>query len=207
MRLAELIKKNRSYRRFKEEMEINRETLLELIDLARFSASAANLQPLKFLPACERGLNELIFPCLGWAGYLKNWAGPISGERPAAYIIILSDRRISEVSGCDHGIAAQSILLGAVERGLGGCLIGSLKRQQLRERLSLPLHLDILLVVALGHPAESVQLEELPAPGRIEYWRDETGVHHVPKRSLHEIVVEPPSDICTPTGNQKGKTT
>ncbi|MCL7414031.1 MAG: nitroreductase family protein, partial [ANME-2 cluster archaeon] len=136
--IKELIQRNRSYRRFHQEEAIAPETLRDLIDLARYSASGANLQPLKYILSCESTQNDLIFPNLAWAGYLKDWDGPAEGERPPAYIIILCDTDISSSAGVDHGIAAQSILLGAVEMGLGGCIIGSIERDRLRQALDIP---------------------------------------------------------------------
>jgi nitroreductase len=187
--IAELIKGNRSYRRFHQETPVSRETLLELVNLARLSASAANLQPLKYFLSWEPEINAVIFSCLAWAAYLKDWPGPAEGERPAAYLVILGDTEISKNFGCDHGIAAQSILLGAREKGLGGCLLGSIQRDRLRELLQIPDHLEILLVLALGRPQETVVLEEVGPEGRIKYWRDEAGVHHVPKRRLEDIIL------------------
>jgi nitroreductase len=188
--LKELIEKNRSYRRFNEAERVSMETLRELVELARLSATAANAQPLKFLLAASPESCALIFPCLGWAGYLQTWHGPEEGERPAAYIVILGDKNIRPAFGCDHGIAAQSILLGAVERGLGGCMIGSVQKDRLQQAFQLPEHLEILLVLALGTPVETVTIEALPEDGSIKYWRDEAGGHHVPKRALDEIVLE-----------------
>ncbi len=187
--IKDLILKNRSYRRFYEDQIVERQTLLDLVDLARLSPSSANLQPLKYFISCDTKTNARIFPWLGWAGYLSDWDGPQEGERPAAYIIILGDATIKERINCDHGIAAQSILLGATEKGLGGCIIASIKRDELRKTLSIPNHLQILLVLALGKPREKVVLEQVGADGNIEYWRDANGVHHVPKRALSDIVV------------------
>ena len=116
--IADLIKANRSCRRFAEDHLVDLRSLEELVDLARLSASGANLQPLKYILSCEPALNALIFKCLGWAAYLKDWAGPQTGERPAAYVVILGDSNISKDFGVDHGIAAQSILLGAREKGV-----------------------------------------------------------------------------------------
>ena len=99
------------------------------------------------------------------------------------------DTDISRDAGCDQGIAAQSILLGAAERGLGGCMIGSVKRSALERELNLPEHLRIILVVALGKPKEKVVLEEAGADGSIEYYRDANSVHHVPKRPLNEVII------------------
>jgi nitroreductase len=187
--LKDLVLKNRSYRRFYQDSPIQRDALVELVDLARLSASGANMQPLKYIVSSEPERNALIFPTLAWAGYLKDWGGPTEGERPAAYIVILGDKRIRTSFGCDHGIAAQSILLGATERGWGGCIIGSVQREKLAEILSIPDHLEILLVLALGKSKETVVLEPLGPDGDIKYWRDENSVHHVPKRALSDIIV------------------
>lgn len=187
--IKDLIVKNRTCRRFYQELAIERQTLRELVDLARLSASAANLQPLKYMLSCEPEKNALVFPHLSWAGYLKEWAGPAEGERPSAYIIVLGDTEISRSFGCDHGIAAQSILLGATEKGLGGCIIGTVRRQELRRALDIPSRYQILLVLALGKPKEKVVIETVGPAGKIEYWRDTEGVHHVPKRSLDEVII------------------
>ena len=188
--LKDLIRKTRSYRRFVEAHDISRETLRELVELARLSASGANRQPLKFILAAEEALNAEIFATLGWAGYLADWDGPQPGERPAAYIIILGDTEISATFGVDHGIAAQSIMLGATERGLGGCILASIKRDALRDILNIPDRYDILLALALGKPAEEVVIEPVSADGDIKYWRDEAGVHHVPKRALDDLILD-----------------
>jgi nitroreductase len=187
--IRDIILKNRSYRRFDQSKTVERETLRELVDLARLSPSGANAQPLKFLLSNEAQRNALIFQHLAWAGYLKDWQGPQEGERPAAYIIILGDKRIKPEFGVDPGIAAQSMLLGAVERGLGGCILASIKRPELAEDLSIPEHFEILLVIALGVPVESVVLESVGESGDIRYWRDEQGVHHVPKRAIEDLIV------------------
>jgi nitroreductase len=186
--LKDLVLKNRSYRRFYQEVSIELETLKELVDLGRLSASAKNLQPLKYILSCEPEKNALIFLHLGWAAYLKDWPGPIEGERPSAYIIVLGDTEVSRSFGCDHGIAAQSILLGAVERGLGGCMIATVKRQELSRALSIAPRYEILLVIAIGKPKETVVIEQVGPDGNVRYWRDSQGVHHVPKRALDDII-------------------
>jgi nitroreductase len=188
--IEELIKKNRSYRRFYQDVPIEIETLKSLVNLGRLSASAANLQPLKYILSCEKDKNALIFSHLAWAAYLKDWPGPAEGERPAAYIVILHDTQISRPLWYDQGIAAQSILLGAVEKGLGGCMIGAIEKETLQEALHIPKRYEILLVIALGKPKEQVVIETVGPTGDIKYWRDNDGIHHVPKRSLEEILLE-----------------
>ena len=187
--LKELVLKNRSYRRFDESHRIERSTLRELIDLARITPSSANLQPLKYVLSADNKHNGLIFPHLRWAGYLADWPGPPEGERPSGYIIILRDNLIFKADSCDHGIAAQTILLGAAEKDLGGCMIGNIDMKGLRVELEIAQHLDILLVLALGKPVEDVRLVQVGPDGNMKYWRDNQGVHHVPKRSLEEIII------------------
>jgi nitroreductase len=187
--IAELVKENRSCRRFYQDHSVALKTLKDFVDLARLSASGANLQPLKYITACQPEINAEIFSCLAWAGYLKDWPGPEVGERPAGYIVILGDTTISKDFGCDHGIAAQSILLGARERGLAGCMIGSVNRKKLRGILNIQTHFQILLVLAIGKPKEKVVIETVGPEGSIRYWRDAQAVHHVPKRALKDIIV------------------
>ncbi|MDD5016039.1 MAG: nitroreductase family protein, partial [Atribacterota bacterium] len=184
--IKDLIKKNRSYRRFYEDFVIKRNTLEELIDLARLSASGGNTQSLKYILSCEKKKNDLIFPTLAWAAYLKDWPGPGEGEKPSAYIIMLFDREITKNYWCDPGIAAQNILLGATEKGLGGCIFASVKRDELRSALKIEEKYEILYVLAIGKPKEKVVLETVGPEGDIKYWRDSQGVHHVPKRPLKE---------------------
>lgn len=187
--LKDLVLKNRSHRRFHQEAVIETETLRELVDLARLSASALNLQPLKYVLSCDPKRNAVIFPHLDWAGYLKDWPGPGEGERPSAYIIMLGDTEISRSFGCDHGIAAQSILLGATEKGLGGCIIATVNRQELSKVIGIPPRYEILLVIALGKPKETVVIEKVGPDGDVKYWRDSQSVHHVPKRALDDIII------------------
>ena len=186
--LKDLILKNRSYRRFDGTHRISRETLTGLVELARFSASGANNQPLKYILSHEPKQNAQIYECCAWAGYLKEWSGPDATERPTGYIILLGDKEVSPNFGCDHGIAAQSMLLGAVEQGLGGCMIGSINRKKLRENLALPDSFEILLILALGKPVEAVVFDDVEN-NDIKYWREADGTHHVPKRPLSELII------------------
>lgn len=188
--IKDLILNNRSYRRYDESFRISNDTLKTLIELARFSPSAANLQPLKFLLCTIEGKNELIFRTLSWAGYLTDWPGPSEGEKPSAYIVFLGDTSISKNFHCDAGIACQSILLGAVELGLGGCILASIDRDRLRESFTIPEEYEILYVIALGKPTEKILLEDMHEDGNVRYWRDEKGIHHVPKRLTEELIFE-----------------
>ena len=187
--LADLVLKNRSHRRFYQKHGVDLKTLEDLVDMARLSASGGNLQPLKYIVSSDPEKNALIFPHLTWATFLEDRPGPDEGERPSAYIIILGDTEISQSFGCDHGIAAQTIMLGATERGVGGCIIGTIQRENLRTSLEIPTRFDILLVLALGRTKDTVAIERVDASGNTRYWRDDKKVHHVPKRSIDDIII------------------
>ena len=187
--LKDLVLKCRSYRRFYEDVAMDLNILRELVDMARCVASATNRQPLKYILSCSRERNNQIFSCLHWAAMLKTWKGPQVGERPSAYIIILGDKEVIPSFGVDHGIAAQTILLGAVEKGFGGCMLAAVDRDELRTFLNIPSKYDILLVIALGKPREKVVIDELLPGADSVYWRDKEDVHHVPKRRLVDIII------------------
>jgi len=186
----DLVIKNRTYRGFDENYRIDRETLIELIDLTRFTASSANLQPLKYFAAADKETVDKIQPLTKWAGALSHLNLPYPGTRPTAFIVICQDNAISASNGMlkDVGIAAQTITLGAAEMGLGCCMIGSFELAKLKETLALPENIEPKLVIALGKPAETIVLTEAK-DGNVSYYRDENDVHYVPKRPLNEILL------------------
>lgn len=188
--LKELVTKCRTFRRFYEAEAISMKDLKELVDLARLTASAANSQALRFRLCNTPGEAAKVFPALSWAGALPDWNGPEEGERPSAYIIILCDLSIGKNKLYDDGIAAQTIMLGAVEKGYGGCILASVQRSHLAEALSIdPSRYSIDLVLALGKPKEEVVIVPVKENGDTRYYRDENQVHYVPKRELEDIII------------------
>jgi len=186
--IRDLILKNRSYRRFHQNYKIDETLLKDLIDLARISPSSANLQRLRFKISNNKEDNAKVFSTLGWAGYLKDWNGPNEGEQPSAYIIIVTTENDPGKVAIDIGIACQSILLGAVEEDLRGCIFGSVKRDQLQNLLKIPKKYSICNVIALGKPKENIKLENIEN-NDLKYWREENGTHHVPKRKLEDLII------------------
>lgn len=192
MKIRDLIRKTRTVRRYREKRLIDETQIRELVELARIGGSARNGQSLKYMIITEPKLRERIFPLLKWAGYLRDWPGPAPGERPTAYIVCLLDRKLCKgperEAHFDLGIATQNLLLGACEKGIYGCRIAAFSRD-ISKVLYLDSRFKVLLVVALGYPGEHVVLEPMTENGDIRYWRDEKGVHHVPKRSLDDIIL------------------
>ena len=191
--MKELIEKTRTFRRFQQDKDIEKSTLVDLINLARLGGSARNSQPWQYCIITDKDDCEKIFPYIGWAGYLSDWKGPVPGEQPNAYILCLLNRNWlkgnDKEAQFDLGIATQNLLLGAIEKGIGGCRIGAFS-PKLSDLFELEAHLELSLVIALGYPQEKVVIETCESEEDIKYWRDDAGIHHVPKRKLDDIVID-----------------
>ena len=184
--IYEKLRKRRSIRRFLKK-SVSEALLRKCVDAARFAPSGMNLQPLKYVVVNEASLLKEVFQTLRWAGYLPDYQ-PDEGEMPRAYVIILLDSRIaSKASQHDAGIAAASITMVAYDEGVGSCILGAVDRRKLKEILSLPEALDIVLVVALGYPAETPVVDEVEG-GDVKYWLDSERTLHVPKRGFEDVV-------------------
>ena len=181
----EKIRSRRTIRKYLQKA-VPEEVLLKCVDTARLSPSGANLQPLSYIIVNDQKLLRKVFSTLSWAGYLPDYQ-PREEEMPRAYIIILLDEEISRTPNHDAGIAAMGISMVAYDEGLGSCILGAVDREKLSEILEVPKCLAVVLVVALGYPAENPVVETVKA-GDIKYWLDENGVLHVPKRDLEDIV-------------------
>jgi nitroreductase len=185
-----IVEKNRSYRRFDQKRRLDKSELLELVSLAGKTPSAGNRQLLRYVMSCSPEMNSRIFETLGWAASLPDWPGPEEGERPAGYIVIVTRKDSWDWVRIDLGIAAQTILLGAVAHGLGGCMLGNLRKEQLKEILGLEEDMVVQLVIALGKPVEEVVLEEAGRDESLTYYRTADRVHHVPKLKIDDLVLK-----------------
>ncbi len=190
MLFRDLVTKCRSCRRFDGSHQLEGALLRDLVELASFAPSAKNLQPLKYIALSDPVSVAALFPLLSWAGYLADWPGPREDERPTAFLVMLGDSRISRDFGCDSGIAAQTIMLGATYAGLGGCMITAIDRKKARAELRIPEHFEILMVIALGLPRETVVIDRMAGEDSVRYYRDLHAIHHVPKRTVDEILLD-----------------
>lgn len=193
MNLKEMVIKNRSYRKFDETKSIPLPHLLDMVDISRFTPSSVNIQPFKFYISNEKQKNDIIFPHTRWARLLKDYPGPVEGERPTAYIIVCNDLKVAsnvERFAVDAGIISQTILLAAVEKGYGGIMIKNMDGEDIKTKLNMPNHISPYIVLALGTPDEEIILEEINDGEKTTYYRDENGMHHVPKRKLDDIIIK-----------------
>lgn len=187
MTVKEAALKNRSYRRFYGDKKISLTTLKDLCDIGRCTPSGANKQPIKFKLVCDADENDKVYTTLKWAGYYKDWDGPIESERPTGYILLVAPSDVN--APWDEGIIAQTILLAAVERGLGGCMLANIDRGTLAKDFDIPEGMMVKLVIALGYPKEEVVIDEIREGDSIVYYRDENQVQHVPKFSLEDRIL------------------
>ena len=186
--IEKLIKETRSYRRFDAEREISNSELRAMIESARCSGSAANRQRIRFVLVNDKPTCDKLFSNVAFAGYLKEWGGPIESERPTAYVVMMCKEEVPDVNlSIDIGIAAQSILLTATEMGLGGCMLRSFKKDAFDKILARDGY-NIALAICLGKPTEKVYLTDAKE-GDIKYFRDENDDHAVPKLSLDELII------------------
>lgn len=190
--IRDLVVKSRSYRVFDEIFKLEKEDLVDLIELSRFSPCGKNGQYLRFIPIYKEEILNKIYPYLAWAAYLKDWSGPKEGERPTGIILIVSKEGTltDPILACDVGIVSQTIMLGAVEKNLGGCMIRALNRKRIAEVLNLSDDYIIHIALAIGKPAQEVIIEDINEGEDIKYWMDEDKTHHVPKIVLEDLIIK-----------------
>ena len=182
--LESLLKRNRSYRGYDAARLVSREELLGLLEVVPWVGSGNNAQPLRFrLVTGEE--TALVHPLIKLGAALPEEHLPHAGEEPSAYIVVCSDSSGRAVD-IDLGIAAQSILLRAVERGLGGIFILNFRADALQEALSLPL--PPLAVLGIGKPAERIFLLSAHPGDSLAYYRKD-GAHFVPKLPVEDLLI------------------
>ncbi|MCR5813262.1 MAG: nitroreductase family protein [Desulfovibrio sp.] len=182
------VKKARTCRRFAEDKPLQREDLDFLVECARHTPSARNAQQVRFVEVFSECAAKL-FPLTHWAMALKDWQGPYVGERPTAFLGLALPEAAGELALVDLGIVAQTIQLAATSRGFGCCIIKSFDQAKAEQLLELPEALRLQLVLGLGVAVEKRVSVDVPASGSLAYYRDDEGVHYVPKRSLEELVI------------------
>ena len=190
--IKDLIKKNRSVRGYDNSRDVTIEELREMVDCARLSASSVNMQPLKYILVNTVDGKARVLKQVSFAAKLSTLKLPHRGSEPMAYIVICQDEQISKSETGflrDVGIAAQSITLAATELGLGACMLGYFSPDKLRQALALSENLKPLLVISLGKSVEDVRIVEIEEGESTDYYRDEAGIHYVPKRKLDDVII------------------
>lgn len=190
--IKDLIKKNRSVRGYDNSRDVTIEELREMVDCARLSASSVNMQPLKYILVNTVDGKARVIKQVSFAAKLSTLKLPHRGSEPMAYIVICQDEQISKSETGflrDVGIAAQSITLAATELGLGACMLGYFSPDKLRQALDLSENLKPQLVISLGKSVEDIRIVDIEEGESTDYYRDEAGIHYVPKRKLDDVII------------------
>jgi nitroreductase len=177
----------RTIRKFKPK-KIVKNILKKLVNAGRLAPSAANLQPLEYFVVSDNDLKKKIFSTITWAKYIEPKGNPGEGEEPAAYIIILINKKINQNPHEDIGASAENINLAALGEGIACCWIGNFNKRVLIDILQLPDDFIPSLVLALGYPLEKPVIEDIKKNSSIRYYKDSSGKLHVPKRRLEDII-------------------
>lgn len=186
MNLYDLIVSRRSIRQFRPK-PVSQELLRDVVNVGRLAPSAANRQPLEFIVVDEESKRKQLFPCLKWAGYIAPEGNPKPGQEPQAYVVVLVNTEIREKGfERDSGAAIENMILAAWEKGIGSCWIISADKARVKTVLNIPASYKVDSVLALGYPAETPVTEDFE--DSVEYWKDEQGYLHVPKRKLADVI-------------------
>ena len=185
MNVYDAIMKRRTIRKF-EQKTVSEDNLVKLVDCARVAAYGANVKPLKFMIVNNSEILQKIYPMTKWAGYLADGA-PKEDERPAAYIAILGDSSIksNKMYEVEAGAAVTTMMLEAVEMGLGTCWLGD----EIKKLLELDENLNVVYLLAVGYPKQESKIVDMK-DNDVKYYEDENGDINVPKRSLEEILIK-----------------
>ncbi len=192
MDFLKLVTEARTCRRFDASRELEPGFLTWLVDCARLSPSAGNAQVLRYATVQTPGKRPAMYDCLVWAAALKDWDGPIESERPTGYIVFFGpseNGKLGTNTCIDVGIMGQTMQLAAASKGVVACMFRGFKPKNIAALLPVPEGYETALVVALGYPVEERRIVSLPADGSVKYYRDDKGVHYVPKRALKDILI------------------
>ena len=187
-----LLEGRRTYRRFDESKKIPDEVIADMKRAAQLSSSAMNRQPLRYIYVrTPERVNE-IFDITSWGGAIPDGGGrPKVGERPTLFVVLLSEKELqTKFTPFDEGLAASNLTLAAYAHGVGSCILGSVKIDQLREMLSVDESLDISCVIGFGYPAHESRVIEVSFSDSQKYYLDENRDFVVPKKKIDEIAFD-----------------
>lgn len=189
MELMDLMRTNRTYRRFKQ-TAVADEIIAEVLEAARNAASAANRQPLSYVVVKSQKKVEEVFALTKWAGYLPPEQGqPKAGEEPVLFIGVVENTDINKNCDTDAGLAIANMRLAAWAHGVGSCIIGACDRQKISEIFGLTDNQALHTVIAFGYPSHTSRIEDMK-DGDVKYYLDGNRDYVVPKRRVDDVVRE-----------------
>ncbi len=184
--LDSLLLHNRSYRGFDKDYVVHRRQLDAMIAVNVKVASSVNMQRLRFRPVVKGPEADQVNKYIRMGRGLPHLKLPFPGTEPEAFIVVCSTAPENPGILIDLGISLQAMTLKAVEMGLGGLIIRNFDHEPIREALGLPL--EPIAVLAIGKPAEKIQIVQVHPGDDLAYYRRE-GVHYVPKLTAEDLTL------------------
>ena len=189
MELMDLIRTNRTYRRFKQ-TAVSDEIIAEVLEAARNASSAANRQPLSYVVVKSQKKVEEVFALTKWAGYLPPEQGqPKKGEEPVLFIGVVENTDINKNCDTDAGLAIANMRLAAWAHGVGSCIIGACNKPELSRMFGLTQNQVLHTVIAFGYPSHASSIEDMKNDD-VKYYLDGNRNYVVPKRRVDDVVRE-----------------
>ena len=184
MDIQTAIIQRRTIRRFQNK-PVGEDKVRKLVDLSRFYASGANLQPIRYIGITSQPLLDQIFENLRWAGYLPGFEIQ-PHQRPMAYVVLTCSGKTKKNHQFDVGAAATTLMLAAEGEGLATCCLGSFTTERLKDILKIEEPMEPVLVIALGYPAQKSRAVDLVDD--VKYYEDDDACLCVPKRKLDDVL-------------------
>lgn len=190
MDLKKLLEWRRTYRKFDESKKIDKNDIEEILDSIKFASCANNRQFLRFISVESEEKVLEVFENSVWAASLpRDVATPKEGERPVYFVAILTDeKRKLRFNGIDEGLVISNLTLAAAEKGIGSCIIGSVKDAKMREILGYDENYSCEVVIAFGYPIVESTIKEIEIDQDQSYYLNDKGNYVVPKYKKEDIV-------------------
>ena len=149
--LMELLKTRRTYRRFDQTKKIPDDAVNDIVRAQQYASCGNNRQPLRYIVVRDEKLVDEIFGITRWAASLPPEQGqPKDGEHPVMFVVVLEDNKLKNaITGTDAGLAISNMTLAAWNHGIGSCIIANVKKDALKELLSIGEEYTVNCVVAL----------------------------------------------------------
>ncbi len=189
--LKDMLIANRSYRNYNNDVKVTYEELKDIVELTRYCATGGNIQALRYRIVCDDKEVAEMHKLVKFGALLKELNLPYTGNDPTAYLVICAESENSNNAphATNIGIAAQTMLLGAVARGYGGCMIGNFDKAAATELLDIKEGYHPLLAISLGAPKENCVVRTIRKGEPTAYYRGEGDCHVVPKIALEDLLI------------------
>ena len=183
-----LLEKNRSYRGYRKDYVVKREMLERIVAVNAKIPCGKNQQTLRFKLVTKDTGADKVLENIKLGGMLPELHLPFEGTEPEAFIIVCGTTPETKIVDIDLGISMQSMLLKATEMGLNGIIICAFNTAKITEVFHLPY--EPLAIVAIGKGIEKIKLVPIDENESHAYYRDEQGVHYVPKVRAEQLIIE-----------------